>query len=248
MNSQKDKILEHLGKFIRTISGLPYMISYNATNNELQRIFGIPATIHIPKKIVKAYFKHLQQYDGESLITYTKFFICRGYKPCWHDLIPWSEQSISNKQRLEFNKLIITTGLPAYVFRIRHGNNPQGSNDGGSCNCSDDCNKDYHTGYYSLPECLISKLLQIRQKIQNITPEDFEKDIDDLIDWNVPFVFSDDSFYNTNTDSIKELLQEAYGEIDTDILRRILRKMIQQLSREHRYVLKIYNSENLSEF
>lgn len=141
----------------------------------------------------KVYFNHLQQYDGENLITYAKFFIHHEYKPCWHDLIHWSVKTISDKQRRQFNNLIINTGLSAYVFHIRHGNNPRGSCNGNNCNCNEDCNELYQISHHSLPECQIHKLLLIRQKLLNITPEDFEKDIDDMIDLNVPFVFSEDS-------------------------------------------------------
>jgi hypothetical protein len=222
VNDENKKHIIKLQKYINTLEIRDKNIIYYNIDNYLniQEIFNVPNELNIPNILAHLFFDIAIEHDTNNIMKYINFFKNRNVKFCWHHLQYKSCWENSEEIRRKINNELLKD-LPPFNYSV-------GNNSGDSCICDDTRDG----SVYSLTEALC---IDVKPINVNYNPEGDENkylesfncvdmDIDDLIDWNVPFIDNEDSNYPISCFS--SLIELSYkNNISNDKLDKIIKKV-----------------------
>lgn len=161
-------------------------LNNNNKIKKLREIFNIDC--NIPIQIAHMFFYLALKYDCDNIMDYLCYFIdMKHIKFCWHHLQKKSNWKKSESLRYNINNKILQT-CPVFSKKTMF----MGCHYGDGCICDEI----KYTSPYSLLECLVMSTNYIDYVYNyDMILDNINNDIDDYIDWNVPFIEEHDSYY-----------------------------------------------------
>jgi hypothetical protein len=179
----------------------------------VREILAIPQHLRIPRIMFEWLYDHVLRYDRDNWKAYMQLYTSRGNALCYHYLV--------------YKKCNNVTNLPDYNDYILHHISNKAT-----CICSDADN----SRPFDLIEMLVSDSRRIlfeavegeHQSTIAQVLDDLESDIDDLIDWKIPFRDNTDTHYPISW-LLENLESEFRGHVSDTKLDNIINKVQNQM-------------------